>query len=640
MPTGQAKEPDPEQHLEGTHQEPVDQGVAVAPSPVVAQPEIGETPMAQAEEADQVPSTVELNSGQLQEAQTSATSVGHPDTIPLSETEAPPIPPLAEKDVLDDRYRVAAVLGTVRGTNIYRVQDLQGYRRCWACGSTASVEGETYCVDCGAQLTGRNYRLQEFNMPPVDGDAEQGDIAVALAPLPILENATPGVAHVYDFLVDRQRDRAYIVWEEIYGRPLSAWIADASEASTLVALAPPSSSGHLPSMEEPEDGQAVYWMSQAAGILSALHEHGIAGCNIGLDNLVVQAGDRVALIDPSGCRMVNDAEKAAAVKADVRALAAALEGWYVAVHEDDMPAQGATGQNNGLVPGASDVTGPLSGPPNAAAVLSRARAGAYPTAEDLAEELLKIYEASKPLNNLILWSGRASNLGRVRQVNEDSVLTLEATALEHAIRTIGAVVNSSLITPLVAGDPVSTNPASLGALLQNAVIEANRRIHELAQERHSDLGTTVTVALVVGSQLTVANVGDSRTYLARDGQLAVITRDHSLVAQLVSSGQLAPEDLYTHPRRNEIYRALGDPHLTSAEVDTFSHRLQPGDGVLLCSDGLWDFVRDPVINAIITGPEGQNPQSTCQALIDRANAMGGEDNISTIFVRMLQLPED
>lgn len=612
--------------------------------------------------------TVQLDTGQLEGAEESS----YRNTIPLAESAAPPIPPLAEKDVLEDRYRVTSVLGTIRSTNIYRVQDLQGHRRCWACGSTASVDGETYCVDCGAQLTGRYYRLQEFNMPSVPDDAQPGDIALSLAPLPILENAVAGVAHVYDFLIEKDRGRAYIVWEEIYGRPLSAWIPEANH-DALVAASPPGSSGQLPSMDEPEDGQSLYWMSQAAGILASLHEQGITGCNITLENLIVQAGDRMTLIDPSGCQEVGEAAQPAAWKADVRALAGVLESWYMAVREDE-PSLAATGGQvgngprvNGLVSGVDEVTGPLGRDMNAAVVLARAREGVYPTAEDLAEALLKLYEASKPLNNLILWSGRSSNVGRVRQINEDSVLTLEGTSLEEegslpvglyviadgmgghqsgevassiAIRTIGAVVNSTLISPLVAGDPVSMSTGGLGTLLQNAVLEANRRIYELAQERHSDLGTTVTVALIVGSQLVVANVGDSRTYLFRDGHLGPITRDHSLVAQLVASGQLSPDDLYTHPRRNEIYRALGDPHLTVDEVDTFSHRLQPGDGVLLCSDGLWDFVRDPVINNILTGPEGHNPQSACQALIDRANTMGGEDNISTIFVRVLQLPED
>jgi serine/threonine protein phosphatase PrpC len=302
----------------------------------------------------------------------------------------------------------------------------------------------------------------------------------------------------------------------------------------------------------------------------------------------------------------------------------------------------------------------LTGSTNPAVVLAKAREGAFGSAEELAQTLYDLYEASRPITNIQLWSGRATDVGQVRQINEDSVLTIEANVLEHdgilpigvyvvadgmgghqsgevassiAVRTIGAMINATLFAPLLAGDPVACDASTCAYVLQQAVMEANRRIYTLAQERHSDLGTTVTAALVVGNQLTVANVGDSRTYLWREGELAVITKDHSLVAQLVAAGQIAPGEIYTHPRRNEIYRALGDPHLTGTEVDTFSYLLRPGDGVLLCSDGLWDFVRDPIINALIEN--GGDPQAICQALVDRANALGGEDNITTIFVRIV-----
>jgi protein phosphatase len=260
-----------------------------------------------------------------------------------------------------------------------------------------------------------------------------------------------------------------------------------------------------------------------------------------------------------------------------------------------------------------------------------------------------------------------SDVGRVRQINEDSLLTVEATVLEQdgnmpigayvvadgmgghqsgevassiAVRTIGSLINSSFIAPLVAGDPVASNATALANLVKEATLEANRRIYELARERRSDLGTTVTVALIAGTQLTVANVGDSRTYLWRDGQLSVITKDHSLVAQLVAAGQLTPEEMYSHPRRNEIYRALGDPHLTANEVDTFGVRLQPGDAILLCSDGLWDFVRDGVLASVLAEKENQPPEAVCRDLIDRANAAGGEDNISVILVRVRRTQPD
>jgi len=166
------------------------------------------------------------------------------------------------------------------------------------------------------------------------------------------------------------------------------------------------------------------------------------------------------------------------------------------------------------------------------------------------------------------------------------------------------------------------------------VLEANRRITDLARERHSDLGTTIVAALLIGNQVTIANVGDSRAYLWHDNGLQVITRDHSLVMQLVAAGELALDDIYTHPRRNEIYRALGDARLTEEEVDIFALRLRPGDGLLLCSDGLWDFVRDPDIAAALAAP-GADPQSVAFTLVDRANLNGGEDNISVIFARVL-----
>jgi serine/threonine protein phosphatase PrpC len=119
-----------------------------------------------------------------------------------------------------------------------------------------------------------------------------------------------------------------------------------------------------------------------------------------------------------------------------------------------------------------------------------------------------------------------------------------------------------------------------------------------------------------------------------DEGLQVITRDHSLVMQLVMAGQIKPEDIYTHPRRNEIYRALGDPRLTEDEIDVYNQRLRPGDGLMLCSDGLWDFVRDPDISAILATP-GADPQTLATALVAQANVNGGEDNISVVFARVM-----
>ena len=164
-------------------------------------------------------------------------------TIPLEEEAGTQVPlqPLELKTVLDERYRIDEVLGNTHGTNVYRATDLQGYRLCWACGSDASQEGDTYCVDCGAQLTGRVYRLQEFAAPDSHdaaiNDGGEGSPYLPL-PAPILENSVPGIARMYDLFEDTTTRRIYVVWEEVYGRTLASWLPGANVNNIMSAAAP------------------------------------------------------------------------------------------------------------------------------------------------------------------------------------------------------------------------------------------------------------------------------------------------------------------------------------------------------------------------------------------------------------------
>lgn len=164
--------------------------------------------------------------------------------------------------------------------------------------------------------------------------------------------------------------------------------------------------------------------------------------------------------------------------------------------------------------------------------------------------------------------------------------------------------------------------------LTDCVHHANSVIHDYREEHGVDLGTTITAALLVESTAYIVNVGDSRTYIFRQhGGLAQITRDHSLVARLVSAGAIAAEDAYTHPDRNKIYRGLGEKD--SVQVDWFIEPLRAGDYLLLCSDGLWEMVRDHEIEKILKRCLPDVAQAS-EALVKAALHRGGSDNVSVI----------
>jgi serine/threonine protein phosphatase PrpC len=170
-------------------------------------------------------------------------------------------------------------------------------------------------------------------------------------------------------------------------------------------------------------------------------------------------------------------------------------------------------------------------------------------------------------------------------------------------------------------------------LLKDGAHRANLTIYRRNREQEHMMGTTLTAALIVGMQAHVVNVGDSRTYRYRPGEgLTQISRDHSVVARLVESGVISREDVYTHPKRNQIYRCLGEK--ASLELDYFQVDVQAGDILMLCSDGLWEMVRDPDIERIITSSSPHASQISSM-LVQAALTRGGADNISVVVACVL-----
>ena len=170
--------------------------------------------------------------------------------------------------------------------------------------------------------------------------------------------------------------------------------------------------------------------------------------------------------------------------------------------------------------------------------------------------------------------------------------------------------------------------------VQAAVQKANRVVYDYTvhkPEKAGNAGTTVSMAFVKGSKAIFANAGDSRTYLLREHRLRQVSKDHSLVATLVDNGELLPEEVYTHPRRSVIFRYLGMKG--SAQPDIFYEDLKPGDHLLLCTDGLWEMVRQD--EEIVKRIEATaHPEQACQSLIEAANQAGGEDNIGVVVVKV------
>jgi PPM family protein phosphatase len=231
-----------------------------------------------------------------------------------------------------------------------------------------------------------------------------------------------------------------------------------------------------------------------------------------------------------------------------------------------------------------------------------------------------------------------SDLGRQRRGNEDNYyvrapLFVVADGMGGA--QAGEVASEIAVKQFERGLPDGKDPGeALAALIQ----EANARIHEQARSdvQHAGMGTTTTAAYLTGDAVVVAHVGDSRCYLLRGGDLIRLTRDHSLVDELIRRGKLTEEQAESHPQRSVITRALGPE--PSVEVDVEAFPARAGDVFLLCSDGLTSMVHEPDLKRLLADRE-QPLEQIGRALIAAANEAGGRDNITVILFRVEEVDD-
>ncbi|MDD5701292.1 MAG: Stp1/IreP family PP2C-type Ser/Thr phosphatase [Dehalococcoidales bacterium] len=263
------------------------------------------------------------------------------------------------------------------------------------------------------------------------------------------------------------------------------------------------------------------------------------------------------------------------------------------------------------------------------------------------------------MNNLKYEIGQATDPGVVRSSNEDSLITIDLILEESAKLQIGlyAIADglggyqggekaSSMALKLIADYLVKDSLSQLfknesGNLSHDSILHAmanvirrvgNEIFGSVTSENHL-MGTTLAAVLILNNTVYIANVGDSRVYLMDHQLLRQITKDHSLVAELVSVGKITKEQIYTHPQRNVVTRCLGMQYNT--DVDLFKEEMKPNMSILICSDGLWEMVRDPNLQEILS--KTSNPQTACEKMVDLAKQNGGMDNISVIIINV---PED
>jgi serine/threonine protein phosphatase PrpC len=272
--------------------------------------------------------------------------------------------------------------------------------------------------------------------------------------------------------------------------------------------------------------------------------------------------------------------------------------------------------------------------------------------EEPAHELSSSVELRTPAVLPKFEVGWATDVGKMRDHNEDSALVITAAqdgddlrpsfglfivadgmgghragevASSLAARVTAHYIARRCYLPSLIGQERDADQPALTEILIGAVRAAN----DAVSQQVPGGGTTLTCALVLGSQAYVAHVGDSRAYVLNEKDLEQITHDHSLVDRLVETGQLTRDEAAVHPQKNVLYRAVGQSG--TLEVDTYVRKVPRGERLLLCSDGLWDMVNEADIIGLVT--EAPSLQDACEDLVAAANEAGGRDNITVVLWR-------
>jgi len=517
--------------------------------------------------------------------------------------------PLPQGALLQDgRYAVMEVYATNERRNTYLVEDTRPLRPCPNCHEEVVDPREQRCPSCGADLSEVEPLPLRYLM---DESTDEQAFAVE-AQLLGMHLEHPGLLLPCE-----------VFTEAPYGPPRHYRLRPEFPPSLATSITIP----------QPLD-RVLEWGISLAQALDYLHNHKVVLQDVNLDRIAV-AGKKAHWTHLNTAHIIPSEDHPQAANLfsqDVQELSALL--YYL-----------ATGR---LEPSLAHL------PEQVTTDFSQAL-----TAAQLVAALEAALEELHRPASVTFVVGHRTDVGQERSLNEDSLLTLDMTpvyrsrsapvglfviadgmggheagdvASRLAIQTIARRAIDDVLSAAAAGERLPDARQWLSAVTQ----AANQTVYDQRKTAGTDMGTTLVMALVVGDMATIVNVGDSRAYVLRqddgnpDHRIVQITTDHSLVERLVAMGQITPEEANHHPRRNIIYRVIGDQPWV--EGDLFERRLEAGEALLLCSDGLSSMISDEQIWEIWNA--SGSPQEACDRLVEAANQAGGEDNITVVIVQV------
>ncbi len=518
---------------------------------------------------------------------------------------------LPEGAILSDgHYRVCYLIEESPLLNSYSAVSRQALIECRSCGFAHNHYGDQFCKQCGASLSDLEPHYPNFILKEsaaADAIATERRLAEmnlhhggALLPVETFSEVIFGTRRFYVIL---------------------------PEPSPFTGI-------NLP--EQPETTDVVNWGMQLADALAYLHKNNITLGAATLEHISISG---------KAARWFNFAE-ARLQPANAR---------NRKPFADDIVS--LTTNLFVLLTGKTYSPSVEVSPPGLAGTFQAVFAGKITTAAQLADRLRDVIAEIRRPTSYDLRVGRLSDVGQVRQINEDSLLTLEAGVVHRSIGSplglyvvadgmgghsagdvasglaIDAVARHALQTLLPQTIGQKSPRVNIDDWLRETIGLANATVHEQRRAANTNMGTTFVLAVVAEGEARIAHVGDSRAYLVNAAGIKQITVDHSLVQRLIETKQLTPEEARTHPQRNVIYKNLGDRPQVEPDINHLS--LEPGDFLLLCTDGLSGYVDDADIHQIVMA--ASSPQDACHKLIDAANANGGPDNITAIVVQMESL---